>query len=232
MSLSALRYAVFLSACFVFSLVFAACKNANPRQAPAGNDTVRIGHADSVLSVRPADSPVPKTPPANRSALVKALKELHRLIVSGDKQEIGRIFSFPVPDSMFSIFTGDTAYEREIKANDGTLTAAIFDHYFEKISRGLDFSEFNKVFAYLDVDRLLKKDSISYDAIVKTKPCYKQYRIELEDDSTVYISYGINTNSDYRGKEDVPDGACEYDTYWTFVFDGQKLRLVRQSAAG
>jgi hypothetical protein len=57
--------------------------------------------------------------------------------------------------------------------------------------------------------------------------------IKIERDSLVHILYYINTNSDYQARPGQGDVECgEGTTFWTFVFDGRRLRLIRQQEAG
>ena len=80
------------------------------------------------------------------------------------------------------------------------------------------------------------RDTDATTAVKKKELCYNLYRIEIREDSLVYITYGVNSRKDYHGPEtkdpDFDISLCEHDTFWKFVFDGEHLRFVRNSAAG
>lgn len=85
----------------------------------------------------------------------------------------------------------------------------------------------------MDITQLLHKDKLHHDAFVNTEPCYKNYSIEIDEDSVINISYGSNRNDMYKGNLNAEEMyKCEFQTFWTFVFDGTRLRFVRQNAAG
>lgn len=195
----------------------------------------RPGLACGVFLLVACYSHSPVTPSERRAALVAQLKILGQQLASGDKRKIAQIFQFPVPDSLLTYYGNDTAFN-EARARDGdATTAAVFNQYYQEISSELDFKEFSRVFKRLKVDRLLTRDSIEYDAIIKKEPCYNFYRIQIEGDSLVLITYGVNHQENYSGPEtkdpDFDISVCEHDTFWDFVFDGHRLRFIRNSGA-
>jgi len=169
-------------------------------------------------------------------ALVTQLRIIGQWLNSGDKQQIAQIFPFPVPDELLTYFGNDTAFNAARARDSNATTAATFQQYFKEISHELGFKEFARVFQRMQVNRLLYQDSIEYDAIKKKELCYSFYMIRIEEDSLVQITYGINSRKDYDGPEtkdpDFDISMCEHDTFWEFVFDGQRLRFIRNSAAG
>ena len=199
-----------------FGIFLAGCKE------PANHPTVK-------------DSSSPPTtiiPAANRAALINLLQALQVRIASNDKQEIGKLFTFLVPDSLISLYSTDSAFEAEW-TKDGVLSENVYNKWFSKASEEWQLGEFAKVFTSLDVKELLHKNKLHHDAMVKTEPCNKTYSIEIDQDSLVYISYGSNSNDKYKGKVNAEEVyKCEFQTFWTFVFDGTALRFVRQNGAG
>jgi hypothetical protein len=207
---------------FIVLMTHFACTNVSSRSVSAA------GGANS-------DSSAKLTAAAARTALIKELKKLHSTVVSGDKHRIAGLFSFPLPDSVANFFMDDSVYRQEVEKHTEGLPESVFLNYFDKIAAlNMDLEEFNKVFTYLDVNKLQHTDSLRYNAIVKTEPCYRYYSLQIENDSLVDVVYGINSNSDYVRKkedEDESDGACEHTTFWYFAFDGKKLRLTKQGGA-
>jgi hypothetical protein len=196
----------------------------------------RLGLACGVLFLAACHSAhSPAAPSTRRSELVAQLKLLGQRLSSGDKHRIAEVFQFPIPDSLLTYYGNDTAFNETRARDSGITTAATFDQYFHEINKELDFKEFSRVFKRLKVDQLLTKDSIEHDAINKKDPCYNFYRIEIQGDSLVYITFGVNSRKDYVGPETKDENfdisLCEHDTFWNFVFDGQQLRFVRNSGA-
>lgn len=110
----------------LFSL--AACHNAdtNTRRQPATASTT-----DSAT---------------RRSALIKALQELQKAIASRDKHRIGDYFQFPVPDSVATFYTNDSAYDREREKEGEFTSERLFNTYFDKLAPFLQFDEFDTLF--------------------------------------------------------------------------------------
>lgn len=178
--------------------------------------------------------------PADRPTLIAALKAMGRALGSGDKRQVAEIFSFPIPDSVGHFSVDDTTFRAE-RDRDSGVTKELFSRYFEAIDKGVDFGEFGAVFRELDVNKLMKTNGLEIRADTVTEPCTRKYRIEVEGNFVVRISYGVSSvNAGYtpalsrdsaEHSDDYGEGACEHVTFWNFVWDGQKLRLVRQDAA-
>ena len=192
------------------TIMFSACNS--PTNHPPSNDPSR--HA------------------TDRAALIRELQALHTRIASNDKKDIGKLFTFPVPDSLLSLYSADSAFDTEWQ-KDGVLSENVYNTRFDKISEEWQLTEFSKVFTALDITLLLHKDTLHHDAIVMTEPCYKTYSIEIDGDSVITITYGSNRNDKYKGKINAEEiYKCEFQAFWTFIFDGTRLRFVKQSAAG
>jgi hypothetical protein len=181
----------------------------------------------------PADT-TSKVRRLTRQALIAQLAQLRDRIISRDKQKIGQLFQFPIPDSIIGINGINAALDSSLKATN-SLSLELYDQYFDStIARAWDIDEFSNLFKYLDINRLSKKDSLLHETIISTEPCYKYYRIIAKGDSIVNIEYGITENINYTGKktEEEENANCDYVIFWDFTFDGKKLTMVQQSAAG
>jgi hypothetical protein len=169
-----------------------------------------------------------------RQALIAQLAQLRDRITSKDKQKIGELFQFPIPDSLISIGGMNTLLDSSLRAGS-LLSRELYDQYFDStIAKVWNIDEFSKLFRYLDIKSLSGRDSLYHETVIATEPCYKYYQIIVEGDSVVHILYGITDNRNYTGKktEDEENASCDYATFWEFIFDGKKLTLIRQSAAG
>ena len=169
-----------------------------------------------------------------RQTLIAQLAQLRDRINSKDKQKIGELFQFPIPDSLISIGGMNALLDSSLRAGDA-LSRELYDRYFDStIAKVWNIDEFSKLFRYLDIKRLSGKDSLYHQTVIATEPCYRYYEAVIEGDSVVHITYGITDNRNYTGKktEDEENASCDYATFWEFIFDGKKLMLIRQSAAG
>ncbi|MBS1597514.1 MAG: hypothetical protein JST75_04770 [Bacteroidetes bacterium] len=174
------------------------------------------------------------TSDGERRRLILAIKNLGQTIASNDKSRIESIFTFPISDEVFSPFITDTAFEHAKSRNNNLLSKKLFDQYFSTISTGLKWGEFRKLFDYLNPTGLQRKDTINFETLKKTQPCYMQYEIIVVEENTILFTYGRNTNGNFQSKTgNSEDEYCgEYSISWEFKFDGQKLIFIRQSAAG
>ena len=184
--------------------------------------------------------------------LIAALKELRGRILSGDKTQIGRIFSFPVPDSVFLPYFGDSLFMVQLEKDRHMLTQEMFNAHFDKISGAAELDGFGSLFTFINLDSLEHKDSIDVDTVLEKESSSRIYWIHILHDSLVDISYGtghcqVQTAVDTAGmvknsvapvvdsaQDDSGDGdesACEHMASWDFSFDGKTLRLVHQGVA-
>lgn len=225
-------------------LVVAACRwprqNAADPRPHSGIEALRpdshpASLEDTAGSPGSPGRPATGVDPAGRKLLVSQLRLMGQWLASGDYHQIGKIFQFPVADSLLTYFGNDSAFNNARARDTDATTAATFERYFGEISYELNFKEFNRLFQRLHIDKLLHQDSLEYDAIKKQERCYNLYRIDIREDSLVSITYGVNSRKDYHGPEtkdpDFDSSLCEHDTSWDFVFDGEHLRFVRISAA-
>lgn len=236
MSFSIVRGGFFLFS-FGFLVGVVACKNGPGRAAGADSaagvktDSPGLGgEMDTLRGVIPADRPT----------LIAALKAMGRALRSGDRRQVEGIFSFPIPDSVAHFYLDDTTFRGE-RDRDSGVTEELFARYYEGIGKAVDLGEFGEVFRELNMDKLAKTNGLEIRADTVTEPCTRKYRVEVEDDSLVRISYGVSSvNGDYQPaskkdsvdhSDDYGEGACEHLTFWNFVWDGRRLRLLRQDAA-
>ena len=79
-------------------------------------------------------------------------------------------------------------------------------------------------------------DTLSYELKVKKDPCYKFYRVYVDNDS-VTLEFGSDNNDQFvdiskKTEDEEMLDTCEYASFWTFRFDGQKLHFEKQLSAG
>lgn len=130
-------------------------------------------------------------PAATRRAnLIAALKELRGRILSGDKAQISRIFSFPVGDSVFNPYIVDSPFLAQLGKNSNSITQGMFDQYFDKISGAVDLDRFKSLFSFIDLDSLKHRDSIDVDTVLATEGSSRIYWIHIQGDSLIDITYG------------------------------------------
>lgn len=125
-----------------------------------------------------------------RSNLIAALKELRGRILSGDKAQIGRIFSFPIPDSVFNPYVLDSPFLVQLGKNGNTITRGMFDQYFDKISGAVDLDRFRSLFSFIDLDSLQHRDSIDVDTVLANDGSSRIYWIHIQGDSLIDLTYG------------------------------------------
>ena len=128
-------------------------------------------------------------------ALIAALKELRGRILSGDKEQIGRIFDFPVPDSVFHpYFFNDSLlnaqFQAQMEKNGGVITQEMFNSHFDKIGGPVELEGFKDFFSFINPDDLLHRDSIDMDTALVNDHASRIYWIHILGDSLVDISYG------------------------------------------
>lgn len=201
MTLSTGQKLILIACCF--ALGFCACKNPGPHPANDGKDSSH-----------------------KRNALIGELRLLSKRSASKDVHEIGKIYSFPIPDSVVRISIGDSVYDQ--------VSDTVFYRHYKKIEYELELSSLHDALRKLNLDSLRTKNKIERNFKKKTEVCYDFYEIEITNDSLVSIMAGSNTNSDYEGEHsDAEDsGACEHTVWWNFILDGNKLRLVKMGVAG
>ena len=177
--------------------------------------------------------------PSGREALIRALIEMRGRLASHDKNQIARIFVFPEPDSVINHYSFDSTVGADW-SKDSAFTERLYNSRFDSISKELDIPGFAETMTKLDLTKLLHNDHIFDSLEIKTDPCDREFMIDIEHDSLVSITHGSNVNVNYepkKGEAAAPDDTeggdpCLYRIHWDFVWDGRKLRLVRQSAAG
>jgi hypothetical protein len=203
------------------AIILFSCKN--PGGRPDASDT----HAaiDSTAS--------------GREGLVHALMEMRTRLASNDKNQIAKLFVFPEPDSVINHYSLHDSVVFQAWLKDSTFTEKLYDNYYDSISKDLAIPGFGEALTKMDLTKLLHNDHV-YDSVeIAAEPCMKEYTIDITSDSVVEIAYGTNNNRHYVEKkktkkeedEEIGD-ECEYKTFWRFVFDGKKLRLLSQNAAG
>ena len=172
-----------------------------------------------------------------RPSLIAQLKAIHRLLATDDRRVIARLFTFPMNNDIAHLRSDDSSFRKELDRDGGFVTSGMFIRHFSSIASDADFHEYNKVFQFLNVDSLLHADMIEVEDDTTNSPCVQFYRINIEGDSLVRISYGFSTaNPNYKSDHSTADelnddGTCEKDIFWVYLFDGRRLHLVKRDEA-
>lgn len=171
-----------------------------------------------------------------RQNLIDELKKLQQIVASNNKEKLASIFNFPLSD--FGIYIDDNAYNEQFKLNGDKLTKPMFLRFYKEISENIWLDQLRNLFHNIDVSNLLRKDTLEFEAYMKTQPCYYSYRVELVNNN-VMLRMNMNSNKNYKSKQlsedDIPENSseiCEHSLWWIFRFDGNKLHLENISGAG
>jgi len=169
---------------------------------------------------------------SKRQILIAELKKLGQTISSGDKEIIADLFEFPLSRNSYEIYINDKTYMEQIKSNDNKITRVMFLQHYKEIIESIWLDQLNNLFHNINIDSLLYKDTLGYEAYIKTKPCFYSYQIEVIND-TISLRMNSNSNQDYQTKEiseyDIPENSseiCEHNFWWIFKFNGYKLKLI------
>jgi hypothetical protein len=173
-----------------------------------------------------------------RQILIEELNLLQAVFGSNDKEKIADIFSFPISNETIGIYIDDKSFNDQLEKNDNEVTRKMFINFFGEISESLQIDQVNLLFKKINLNELLKKDTIENKVIIETEPCYHFYEVKVEKD-LVTLTVGTNSNNDYKSKsvteEEIPENSsefCEHVLWWVFHFDGKKLKLKKLSGAG
>jgi hypothetical protein len=173
-----------------------------------------------------------------RQLLIEELKRLKAVFASKDKEKIADLFQFPLSDTSVGIYIDDSTFNAQLDKNGGKTTRAMFIRYFSDISESLQIDQLNQLFAKINIDNLLYKDSLEHEIIIKSEPCYHYYGVGVEKD-LITLTVGTNSNKDYENKsiseDEIPENdssICEHVLWWVFRFDGKKLHFKNISGAG
>ena len=172
-----------------------------------------------------------------RQTLIVQLKKLQQTIASNDKEKIADIFEFPLSDESFSIYVDDNSFNEQFKSNGNKTTRAMFLQHYKAISESIWLDQLKNLFHNIAIDSLEHKDTLKYEAYVKTEPCFYSYQIEL-DKEIVTLRMNMNSNRNYQSKtlseDDILENSseiCEHNLWWIFKFDENKLYPERISGA-
>jgi hypothetical protein len=175
---------------------------------------------------------------SERQNLIKELKRLQAAFASNNKEKIADLFSFPISNEAFGIYIDDSTFNEQLDKNGSKVTRPMFIRSYPVIAESLQINQLNQLFKKLNLDNLLHKDSLEYEAIIKVEPCYYFYGINVEND-LVTLTVGTNSNKDYKSKnvseDEIPENdssICEHVLWWKFTFDGKKLHFKEISGAG
>jgi hypothetical protein len=169
--------------------------------------------------------------------LIIELKKLRQTITSNNKEQIATIFDFPLSDESFSIYIDEKSFNEQFKSNGNKTTRAMFLEHYKAISESIWLDQLQNLFHNIAIDSLQHKDTLEYEAYIKSEPCFYSYQIELNKD-IVTLKMTLNSNRNYQSKthseDDIPENSseiCEHSFWWIFKFDGNKLHLENISGA-
>ncbi len=128
-----------------------------------------------------------------RKFLIEELKRIQTVFASKDKEKIADIFQFPLSDTTVGIHIDDSTFNSLFKKNGDKTTREMFLRFFPQISESLKIGEINQLFENIKLDSLELKDTLKYDAYIKTEPCYDFYEIAVEQDFLT-LSTGMAVN--------------------------------------
>ncbi len=204
--------------------ILLSCNNADKSNASSDKITVKQG-----------DTTEGKT---DRQVLIEELKRLQAIFLSKDNQKIADIFEFPLSDTTVGIYIGDSTFNAQYEKNGNKATRAMFIRYSLEILESLQIDQINQLFKKINLDRLVQKDTLKKETIIKTEPCYHFYGVKVEK-ALVTLTVGTNSNKVYGSKsaseDEIPENSseiCEHVLWWVFRFDGKKLHLKNISGAG
>lgn len=175
---------------------------------------------------------------ADRHAIIKELKRLKALVESEDKEKISGLFEFPLPDSVCNPNVDSAAYYIQYEKNGNKMSKAMFLKYYKDISNDLRISGLKNLFKHINLNDLLQKDTVQFENVILTQPCYRIYAVGIKDDK-VTLDVGSSWNENFK---DVSNTAgvegkyynelCAHMTWWKFKFDGKKLHLINIGRVG
>jgi hypothetical protein len=175
---------------------------------------------------------------SERQIIIEELKRLQSVFASNDKEKIADIFSFPILNETVGIYIDNSIFNEQLEKNSNKVTRSMFISFYRDITESLQIDQINQLFKKLDVENLLNKDNLEYEAIIKTEPCYHFYEVKIEN-KLVTLTVGTNSNKDYKSKsvseDDIPENdssICEHVLWWVFTFDGKQLHFKEISGAG
>jgi len=175
---------------------------------------------------------------SERKNLILEVKKLRQKIASKDKEKIAAIFEFPLSGESFSIYTHNKFYNQQFETNGNKITRTMFLQHYKEISESIWLEQLNNLFHNINIDSLLYKDTLEYEAYIITDPCFFSYQIELTNESITF-RMNMNSNVNYKSKtlseDDIPENSseiCEHSFWWIFKINENKLHLESISGAG
>ncbi len=185
--------------------------------------------------VADAAKPVSVVPPKpTRAGLIAALRDLNRRAASKDSMVVADIYDFPMPDSVMDLFL-DSAFDAIKTKNGGVVTKSMFLSNYDRLHAQLGLEDMVRLFKDIDVAGLQKTDTIQYEENPKKDISYELGSLEASGDTLVFLMYGTNYNDKHEGtkeeQENADMGAYDHNTFWTFAYDGRKLKLIKLGRA-
>jgi len=164
----------------------------------------------------------------DKNALIKELKSLKAIFVANDLDKKLDALSFPLPDSVIGVYISNDL-QAEYEKNGNLVTKEMFKKHSSDMF--VDVNELKSILNNVNIDSLQYTDKIEKLLKKKKQECIERYEIAING-KEVNLMFGFNGFVTEPKEEDYQDGACEYGSFWTFEWDGKKLKLLRHAAAG
>jgi hypothetical protein len=210
-----------ISLALLVTAILFSCNSSDSDKKPDGSD--------SPNAVNPSGNTGPRT-------ITDAILDLKTILESKNRNSIAELMDFPLEDTVMNVYIDDSVFQKSYKAAGNKLSKPLFMQYYDTISKFTYLDQVTEIFKLVPLDSLKYKNELTKEFKDKNEPCMKKYKIEVEQD-IVRLVYGTDTNDEYVKKgiaqdEESEDAGCEYSVFWIFRFDGNKLKLLHQGAAG
>jgi hypothetical protein len=167
--------------------------------------------------------------------ITDAVNDLKTILERKNKNDIAELIDFPAADTVMQVFLDDSAFQKTYRKNGDKMTKPMFMYYFDTIARFTYLDEITNIFKHVPADSLQYAKELEKEFSDKNQPCTQRYSLSIQD-TLVTLTYGSNSNPNYnwnkKGKKEEYPEACEFTSIWIFRFDGNRLRLLRQTMAG
>ena len=162
----------------------------------------------------------------NPDALIAELRRLQSACEQNDTAKITEFFSFPVADTALGVYFGEESV---------LISREQFLEQLRKVDRQINLVELSEILKDVNIDSLKYVNELEYnsksDVQVDTIDCISRYEVKISGD-TVRLNWYLNGYAEPEKVSEEGFPACEYGSYWEFLFNGKKLIFFRHMAAG
>ena len=165
--------------------LFLSCKNGQTKDSQNENNT------DSLQ--------VTTTSGNERNILIQELNSLKQVFASRNKEKIAELFNFPLAQDEFEIYVDDSIFNKQLSDNKGKISRKMFIDFFPKIYSDTQIEQINELFSKIDIEEILRKDTLKAETKIKSEPCYKFYEVSV-DKNEIILTTGYGVNENYQSK--------------------------------